>query len=515
MTSRSLWMEIEVAPDAKPLFTNERCDVVVVGSGIAGLSTAYELAKRNLSVIVIDRARICSGMTSRTTAHLAPLCDDLMSEMTKLRGEELAKAFYQSQAAAVDRIEQIQKTEGIDCDFRRLDGYLFQGRRQPADVIDQELDAVRAVGAPVDRLVGVPLSGCSDRQVLRYPDQATFHPLKYLAGVAAACAKAGVKFFSETAVQGVVEESGGVTVKTSRATITADKAVIATNSPIVDRFALHTKMAPYRTYAMAFAIKAGALPDALYWDTEDPYHYVRIQPGARGKDFVIVGGEDHKSGEADDGEKRFGKLEDWARELIPALENITHRWSGQVLDTIDYAGFIGRNPGSERIYVATGDSGQGMTHGVAGAIINADLITLGKSEWAHVYAPDRKPISAIGNYLRENATALKNLAEYITPGEIASLDELKPGQGAILRQGLGKLAAYRNQSGEVQLHSASCTHIGCQLHFNSFEHTWDCPCHGSIFDVDGQPLNAPAVSPLQPAETTKDASEQKRTLERL
>ena len=513
MTSRSLWMEIDVAPDARPLFADERCDVVVVGSGIAGLSTAYELAQRKHSVIVIDRGRICCGMTARTTAHLAPLCDDLMSEMAKLRGEELAKGFYRSQAAAVDRIEQIQKTEGIDCDFRRLDGYLFQGRRQAADVIDQELDAVRAVGAPVDRLVGVPLAGCTKRQVLRYPDQATFHPLKYLAGIVAACAKAGVRFFSETAVQEVVEENGGVTVKTSRANITANAAVIATNSPIVDRFALHTKMAPYRTYAMAFAINKGALPDALYWDTEDPYHYIRIQPGSGSKDFVIVGGEDHKTGEADDAEKRFGSLEDWARELIPALQNITHRWSGQVLDTIDYAGFIGRNPGNERVYVATGDSGQGMTHGVAGAIINADLITVGKSEWAHVYAPDRKPVAAIGNYVRENATALKNLAEYLLPGEIASLDELKNGQGAILRQGLSKVAAYRDDRGELQLHSSSCTHIGCQLHFNSFERTWDCPCHGSIFGVDGQPLNAPAISPLQPADNAKGTNEQNRTLE--
>jgi glycine/D-amino acid oxidase-like deaminating enzyme/nitrite reductase/ring-hydroxylating ferredoxin subunit len=514
MTSRSLWMEIDVAADAVPLFADERCDVAVIGSGIAGLSTAYELAKRGLSVIVIDRGRICGGMTARTTAHLAPLCDDLMSEMTKLRGAELAKDFYQSQAAAVSRIETIQKTEGIACDFRRLDGYLFQGRRQPSDIIDKELEAVRAVGAPVDRLVGVPLAGCADRHVLRYPDQGTFHPLKYLQGLAQVCAKAGVKFFSESAVESVEEANGAVTVKTSRATISAGHAVIATNSPIVDRFALHTKMAPYRTYAMAFTIKTGALPDALYWDTEDPYHYVRLQSDARGKDHVIVGGEDHKTGEANDAEQRFSRLEDWARELIPALETISHRWSGQVLDTIDYAGFIGRNSGSELIFVHTGDSGQGMTHGVVGALINADLITLGKSEWAHVYAPDRKPIAAIGNYLRENATALKNLAEYVTPGEIASLDELKAGQGAILRQGLSKVAAYRNDSGDLQLHSASCTHIGCQLHFNSFEHTWDCPCHGSIFDVDGQPLNAPAVSPLQAAEKAgSDPSVQKRTLE--
>jgi glycine/D-amino acid oxidase-like deaminating enzyme/nitrite reductase/ring-hydroxylating ferredoxin subunit len=507
-------MEVDVAPDATPLFTSERCDVVVVGSGIAGLSTAYELAQRKLSVIVVDRGPICAGMTARTTAHLAPLCDDLMSEMTRLRGQELARDFYLSQAAAVSRIEQVQKAETIECDFRRLDGYLFQGRRQGSDIIDKELDAVRAVGAPVERLVGVPLAGCADRHVLRYADQATFHPLKYLAGLVRACAGRGVKFFSETAVQDVVEENGGVRVNTTRGAISAADAVIATNSPIVDQYALHTKMAPYRTYAMAFAIKSGALPDALYWDTEDPYHYVRLQTGERGKEYVIVGGEDHKTGEADDADTRFSRLEDWARELIPALENITHRWSGQVLDTIDYAGFIGRNPGNAHIYVVTGDSGQGMTHGVAGALINADLITQGKSEWAHVYAPDRKPVAAIGNYLRENATALKNLAEYLTPGEIGSIEELKPGQGAILRQGLSKIAAYRDTKGVVRLHSSSCTHIGCQLHFNSFEHTWDCPCHGSIFGVDGEPLNAPAISALQPVDTPPtQAEEQKSSLQ--
>jgi len=234
---------------------------------------------------------------------------------------------------------------------------MFQGRRQPASIIDDELEAARSAGMPVHRLAGVPLSGCADRQALRFPDQGTFHPLKYLAGVARVCAKAGARFFSESPVEAIVEQGGGVKIKTSRASIDAAHAVVTTNSPIADRFALHTKMGPYRTYAMAFTIKAGALPDALYWDTEDPYHYVRLQAGARGKDFVIVGGEDHKTGEADDAEKRFGRLEDWARELIPALETITHRWSGQVLETIDYAGFIGRNPGNERVYVATGDSG--------------------------------------------------------------------------------------------------------------------------------------------------------------
>ena len=496
MTSTSLWMNIDVAPDARPLFQNERCDVVVIGAGIAGISTAYELALRNRSVIVIDRAKIAGGMTARTTAHLAPLCDDLMSEFKKLRGLEIAKVFYESQAASVDRIEEIQKTEKIVCDFRRLDGYLFQGHGMPADVIDKELEVVREVGAPVHRLVGVPLKGCEDRQVLRYPRQGTFHPLKYLAGLVRACEKRGVRFFSETAVEEVTEEKGVVTVTTSRAVITASDAVVTTNSPISDRFALHTKMAPYRSYAMGFAIPRGALPDALYWDTEDPYHYVRLQPGEGKEDIVIVGGEDHKSGEADDANKRFARLERWVRPLIPALGAVTHRWSGQVLDTIDYAGFIGRDPGSDHIYVSTGDSGQGITHGVMGAMLNTALIVDGTSPWAETYEPSRKPVPAIKNYLTENVTVVKNFAEYVAPGEIGSADELKPGEGAILRRGLQKIAAYRDPKGSLHLHSAACTHIGCHLHWNSFETCWDCPCHGSMFDVDGKPLNAPTISGL-------------------
>jgi len=247
---------------------------------------------------------------------------------------------------------------------------------------------------------------------------------------------------------------------------------------------------------MAFEISKGSLPDALYWDTEDPYHYVRLQPEAGKTDYIIVGGEDHKSGEANDAEQRFARLESWARPLIPDLREVTHRWSGQVLDTIDYAGFIGRNPGDQRIYVHTGDSGQGITHGVMGAMLNTALIVEGSSPWAGVYAPDRKPVRALKNYLSENITALKNFSEYVAPGEISSVDELKPGEGAILRRGLKKLAAYRDDAGSVRLHSAACTHIGCHLHWNRFETCWDCPCHGSIFDADGQPLNAPAISPL-------------------
>jgi glycine/D-amino acid oxidase-like deaminating enzyme/nitrite reductase/ring-hydroxylating ferredoxin subunit len=495
--SRSLWMDIEIAPNARELDGNRSCDTIVIGSGIAGMSTAYELAMEGQKVIVVDRGAIAGGMTARTSAHLAPLCDDLTSAMIKLRGQDISRAFYASQAAAVDRIEKIQQREDIACDFRRVDGFLFQALNADPSIIDEELDAVRKVGAPVHRIVGVEaLAGCKEQHTLRYPGQATFHPLKYLKGLARAVETNRGLLCAGTIVQTVEEQGGEVVVRTDRGNLSGTAAVVATNSPIVDTVALHTKMSPYRTYAMAMRIRRGALPDALYWDTLDPYHYVRVQPGDGQTDFVIVGGADHKSGEADDAEVRFQALEAWARNLIPKLGEVSHRWSGQVLDTIDYAAFIGRNPGHERVYVHTGDSGQGMTHGVAGSLLNSALILGKEAKWADVYDPSRKTPSAIGNFLRENTTVAKSFAEYLTPGELSSLDHLKAGHGAIVRQGLFKIAAYRDESGELYTRSAACTHLGCHLHWNSFECCWDCPCHGSHFAIDGTPLNAPAISGL-------------------
>jgi glycine/D-amino acid oxidase-like deaminating enzyme/nitrite reductase/ring-hydroxylating ferredoxin subunit len=503
--SRSLWMDIAVAPEASSLSGDRTCDTVIIGAGIAGISTAYELATQGQKVIVIDRGEIAGGITARTTAHLAPLCDDLTSEMIKLRGEDISKAFYESQAAAIDRIEEIQKKHGIDCDFRRLDGFLFQALGTDSKIIDEELDAVQKVGAPVQRIVGVALEHCDAQHALKYLRQATFHPLKYLRGLANEVASHQGEFYAGTTVTEIAKnEDGTITVKCDGGLVTAKAAVVATNSPISNLFALHTKMAPYRSYAMAFEIKAGALPDALYWDTLDPYHYVRLQPGDQQKDYVIVGGGDHKSGEADDATLRFDALGAWARNLIPALGEETHRWSGQVLETIDYAAFIGRNPGNKNIYVHTGDSGQGITHGVVGSLLNSALILRKKTRWADVYDPGRKTPMAVGNFLKENLTAVKNFAEYLAPGELKSFDELKPGAGAIIRQGLSKCAAYRDKSGELLLRSAACTHIGCHLHWNSFETCWDCPCHGSQFAVDGTALNAPAVASLDRVDDNGD-----------
>jgi glycine/D-amino acid oxidase-like deaminating enzyme/nitrite reductase/ring-hydroxylating ferredoxin subunit len=496
--SVSLWMGTKVLEDAPALDKAEKADVVIVGSGIAGMSVAWELVRAGKDVVILDRGPIGKGMTSRTTAHLTAQCDDGFHQLIGRRGEEIAKAWYQSQAMSIDRIEAHQNELGIKCDFRRLDGHLFHAPGTDIQILAREYEATRAVGMQVFREQGVPFAGQQKTAALRYPDQATFHPLKYLAGLAAAIRKGGGRFYAETTAENVEEAENGVTVTTGgRHAVTAKHAVIATNSPINDRYAIHSKQAPYRTYAMAFSVPRDALPDGLYWDTLEAYHYVRLQPGRGNGDYLIVGGGDHKTGEADDAEARFLALEAWMRNLLPSLGKEKHRWSGQIQDTIDYCGFIGLDPGSKRTYISTGDSGQGITHGSVAGLLISDLIVKGSSPWTEVYDPSRKPVKAAGTFLSENLTVPKNFAEYVAPGERRSWDELKPGEGAIVRSGVTKVAAYRDEKGQLYLRSARCPHLGCHVHWNSFERCWDCPCHGSQFAPDGTALNGPAFSALE------------------
>jgi glycine/D-amino acid oxidase-like deaminating enzyme/nitrite reductase/ring-hydroxylating ferredoxin subunit len=495
--SRSVWMDVRVAPEARPLSADAQADVVIIGSGIAGLSTAYELVQKGRSVIVLDRGDIAGGMTARTTAHLSPICDDYFSELISMRGQELARGFYESQSAAVDRIEQIQRDLNIDCEFRRLDAIMFLDPETEESVLDDEVSAAADLGVPVERGVGLKLRTLENRPWLRFPRQAAFHPLKYLQGLAAAITARGGRLHPHSAVTEIAQEGGRVRVTlASGHHVEAAHAVVATNSPIHDLVSIHTKQAPYRTYVVGFSIPRGALADALYWDTKEEYHYARLVRGTGEEDVLIVGGEDHKTGEADDAQSRFAALAAWTRTLIPELGEERFRWSGQVMETLDHCGFIGREAGADRIFVATGDSGQGMTHGVVASLLIPDLIEGRENAWTQVYDPDRIPMKAASDYLSENSTVLTNMAEYLAPGELSSVDELQPGQGAIIRDGLSKIAAYRDMDGTLHQRSAVCTHLGCHLQWNSFETCWDCPCHGSHFAPDGSVLNGPAITPL-------------------
>jgi Rieske Fe-S protein len=226
---------------------------------------------------------------------------------------------------------------------------------------------------------------------------------------------------------------------------------------------------------------------------------VRLVTADDGTELVITGGEDHKAGEADDGDRRFARLEAWLRRMLPQAGPVRYRWSGQVMEPIDYAAFIGVNPGSENVYVATGDSGQGMTHGVVAGLLISELVVSGQHRWQALYDPARKIRKGLGELVSENATAVKNYAEKLMPGEISSEDQLQKGHGGLMRDGMKLVAVSRDANGVLHRLSANCTHAGCVVHWNSTELCWDCPCHGSHFAPDGSVLSGPAVKPLPPA----------------
>jgi glycine/D-amino acid oxidase-like deaminating enzyme/nitrite reductase/ring-hydroxylating ferredoxin subunit len=494
--SRPYWANIS-SLKASSLDSSLTVDVAIVGSGIAGTSVGYELSKGGVRIAILDRGRLARGMTARTSAHLTFQSDDLYQEVISRRGLKTARLHYESQRAAVGRIEAIQRKERIDCDFARLDGILGLAKDADPAVLDDELKACHQVGyKEVGFIKGRRLGRLKTLRGLKFPRHARFHPLKYVDGVLRLLNRGGALLFANTCVAEIAEVGEGVELKTdSGHLIHAAAAVIATNSPIDPKVAIHTKQVPYRTYVLAARAPKGSIPDALYWDTEDPYHYVRLQPETN-HDLLIAGGEDHRSGEFNDAAARFGRLEKWTRERFPEIGKVQYRWSGQVLDPIDYTAFIGRSPGKKNIYVATGDSGQGLTHGAIAEMLLSDLIVGKTNRWAEVYEPSRKTMNAAGQFVEENVTAVKNLAEYVTPGELKSTRSLKRGQGGILRRGLKKLAVSRDINGRLHKLSASCTHVGCIVHWNSFERCWDCPCHGSHFAPNGSVLNAPAILPL-------------------
>jgi Rieske Fe-S protein len=276
--------------------------------------------------------------------------------------------------------------------------------------------------------------------------------------------------------------------------INCQSIVVATNTPVNDRLAIHTKQYPYRTYAMAFKIPEGKMQKALYWDTEDPYHYIRLESN----DVMIVGGEDHKTGQESYPESCFQRLESWVRSHFSFAGEVLYRWSGQVMEPMDGLGYLGHNPVDfDNVYVITGDSGNGMTHCTIGAMLITDQIMGRKNPWEELYKPSRISLRASTTFLKENLNMAAQYADWVTTESKDSLEDLAYGEGRVFRHGTQYIAAYRNDTGDYQTMTAVCPHLGGIVTWNSVEKSWDCPCHGSRFDCHGKVIEGPALSDLK------------------
>lgn len=504
----SYWIQSASPLSFQSLESDIETDVLVIGGGIAGLSTAYCLAKTGRQVILIEDGLIGSGESGRTTAHLTNALDDRYYELEKIFGEEKTKLIAQSHTSAINWIEDTIKVENIECEFTRVDGYLFLHTSDRFENLEKEFNATRRVGLKTELLNTVPGISHNKQPCIRFPQQAQFHIMKYLNGVAEAFVRKGGQIYTNTHASKIKEGE----VIANKHTIKANHIVVATNTPVNDIVTMHTKQFPYRTYVIAGLVPKGMLKPSLWWDTGNldskwithPYHYVRLQSYSDEYDLLIAGGEDHKTGQADAEyileEDRYTRLIEWTLHQFPAMKEVVYQWSGQVLEPLDSLAFIGRNPGNEHIYIITGDSGNGMTHGTIGGLLITDLINKNENAWAEIYKPTRIPLKVAGSYIKEALSMAGQYADWVSKADIDSVDELQNDQGAVMSSGLRKLAVYKNEQGQLAVFSAACPHLGCVVQWNGDEKTFDCPCHGSRFSKDGSVINGPAISPLKTVE---------------
>jgi glycine/D-amino acid oxidase-like deaminating enzyme/nitrite reductase/ring-hydroxylating ferredoxin subunit len=495
--TNSLWSEALPPATYAPLNGNLTVDVAVVGAGITGVTAARLLQSAGRRVAILEARRVGKGETGKTTAHLTEVLDTRYRTLISRFGLDGARLAAEGQRLAIDQIAAFARDLEIPCDFRRVPGYLYADGRDQLAELEAEAGAVEKLGLQAALTSDVPLPWRVARG-LRFENQATFHPRVYLNGLVESFTADGGLLFEETQVAGIEEPNGLCRVNTDRGVVTARDVIVAAHVPISNRFLLHSKLAAYRTYAVAFE-DAGLRADALFWDLAEPYHYTRAQQ-VGGRSYVIVGGDDHKVGEDEDTAVPFIHLENYVRQKFGReVAPTDYRWSGQIIVSVDGLPLIGRNSASTNIYVASGYAGNGITSGTLAAMMIADQVVLGESRFTALLDPTRiKPLASARSFIGENADYPKHLlADRLPHPGPEALRSLAPGEGQVLALRGQRLAVYRNANGELSALSPVCTHLGCLVHWNTTEKSWDCPCHGSRFDPHGRVLNGPAVTALE------------------
>jgi glycine/D-amino acid oxidase-like deaminating enzyme/nitrite reductase/ring-hydroxylating ferredoxin subunit len=486
-------------PRFAQLDADTEADVLVVGAGITGLTAAYGLASAGRSVVVIDRGRCASVDTGHTSAHLTMVTDTRLSDLANQLGHSHAQAVWDAGLAAIVRIDDLVRQHEIDCAFDWVEGYLHlpPGDAKSEDVERLQRDAALAaeLGFDATFVDQAPLVGTPG---VRVDGQARVHPRRYLAGLAKAIVAAGGRIHEHTEAGEFSDRPRSVTANGHR--ITCGDIVIATHNPLVGlggtagATLFQTKLSLYSTYVVAGRVANSVVPDVLLWDTADPYRYFRVEPH-RDHDVVILGGEDHKTGQASDTAERYARLEQALAELAPGVE-LTHRWSGQVIETPDGLPYIGAT--AEHQYAGTGYAGNGLTFGTLAGMMIADRILGRANPWSDLFDPARKALRhGLWDYLKENTSYPYYLIrDRFAGAEGRSLRSVKRGEGKVVERNGKKVAAYRDPAGVLTVRSATCTHMGCLVRWNPSEKTWDCPCHGSRFAPGGEVISGPAESPL-------------------
>ena len=486
---KSLWEGTANTAQFPKLTGELDADVAVIGGGITGITAAQLLARAGKRVVVLEALQVGKGTTGYSTGNLHTIVDDYLYKIRNKWGDETIRAVVRSRQETIDFLERTVAEHAIDCGFARRPHYLFATDESQLETLQKEQDAADYGGLEVTATAEVPLP-VTVHGAFRVEHQAQFHPLNYVAGVARAILSGTCQIFEHSPAE-EIDASNQIVRTTDGGVVRAGKIILATHSPKGFHL-VQTELGPYREYGIAGTLRGGELPVGIFWSLESPHHSIRSYG-----DHLIVIGEKHKTGQHDNADNYFAKVEEYARGHFD-VASIDYRWSAQHYKPADELPFIGQSGTNENLFIATGFSTSGLLYGTLAARILTDEILGKRNPYYDVYKANRfTPAKSAKEFVKENVNVAKQyVKDYLSRADVDALAHIQPGEGELASIGGDKVAVHRTQEGDWIALSPVCTHMGCIVHWNTFEKSWDCPCHGSRFRASGEVLEGPAITGL-------------------